>query len=1077
MKGVIKTGIRVGLVLALVLSLVLVGMPVAQATVDNQAITEFHTAYWHTTNADSIESGFLPGTYKTTGGNIFNQPDSTGAELVTPRLTYSPNTGLNIGTLSQQYLASSVPPYAWQSSNTPENEGWQAMAGQIVGSPFEFTLGLSASRSFSQTEFTGPGTQVVNISATTTEAADQLRVTVRIMNDQQVNAIITNVNSGGDIKMSPDGRSLSIIISNPDVGIPYPAEVTIAVTPSPDVTKATYKPIVNVMAWHMIESGDVQDSALEKTLELGTWKCEAGDTYSWHWVEWLANGVMFPEFRAIEGCNRINVRSETFYTYKATSDSVANITTQSSAWISSNLNNSSDNTHQAVVSPILNLTATETVMNVNPQEYLVPGSEYTWGFPNIEENSNFNGGAGIEGIVEFSTGFSVNRNLDQTHFPASGGTQTLTLNVTPEVPMERIEVHGNTDFGSTQGIATVTSVAGPNINIDPNGRRFHVQLNAPVVGTTYQWQVTFQIGPLPAGVVALDYQPNFQVRNLDIWNSGSSIGSSLSGNAWSLDGSTLLGTFAWQATGDYSWRWEETINKAVNWDGYARYTYPPPTQDEVNQTIESGIDWVRTQQNPDNGAWYWGRPERGLNQPEEPEKPNVGMTAFSLWSMLHGLVPQTDPQIQAGINYILSMQNHNTNSKEYGSFGDQGQVYETGLAILALRATNNPVYLDEIALGADFLVRAQNNEGKVFPNFPNITITSDDLGYGGWDYNYNSVHTEVWVGNQPQPCDPYVRADMSNSQYAIIGLIAAQEAGINIDPSVWAKAEIFINRCQNTDGGFTYTPIGDPQSGGSMGTITAACVWCLRLMGFPTEDTRIQAGLNWLDSYPFDGTNPAGNYRNWFLLSAAKAFTLCGRSPVLEQGTWYSDYARYLIDQQEADGRWANPNWPEGESNLNATTCGLLVLEKAILPPPPGLDFVTVDSMRIEFDTRPSRDKIKILQARLQLADGASYNLAEDDVTVTVDGVSVIIPKGSFKRADGEKYQCKSAQMAADGTTYRVNMDIDFSTGQWSFMIHDIDASVIDNSDGVDVTLMIGYMLAGQNVPMWIDYLVFPSHP
>ena len=66
----------------------------------------------------------------------------------------------------------------------------------------------------------------------------------------------------------------------------------------------------------------------------------------------------------------------------------------------------------------------------------------------------------------------------------------------------------------------------------------------------------------------------------------------------------------------------------VKW--LARYVYPPPTQAEIDRAIENGMAWVRTQQNPDNGSWYWGRPERGPNPPEEPEMPNVGMTGFAV---------------------------------------------------------------------------------------------------------------------------------------------------------------------------------------------------------------------------------------------------------------------------------------------------------------------------------------------------------------------------------------------------------------------------------------------------------------
>lgn len=773
----------------------------------------------------------------------------------------------------------------------------------------------------------------------------------------------------------------------------------------------------------------------------------------------------------MQGDNQVIVTTGTNYDYRPSGDSVPNITTQSSPWIHSNLWNWMDGTHSDVISPVIDLNAFGPVASVYPQDYLVPGSEYTWTPPDIVENTMFNVGASISQPMIFNTGLSVSRSMSQTIFPSAGGTQTLTINVIPEEAMGRLDIHGNANFGVFQGIATITSASGESISVSPDGLWFHVRIDSPVVGAAYQCQVTIAVNPLPAGVTALEYKPNLSVQNVNIIDGGTSFGNNLSGNTWNLNGSASLGIYTWQAVGDYQFNWEEIVTKQVTWDGSGRYIYPPPTQEEINQAIEDGIAWVRSQQDPVTGAWYWGRPELGPYQPEEPEMPNVGMTGFAVWSLLHGHVPQTDSQVQAGIQYILSQQDLNPTSNDYGSFGQRGRTYETGLAILALRATNNPDYLDEIALAAQYLINSQNDEDKNYPCYP-VPFTSDDWAYGGWDYGYHSVFTSIWTPGGPIPCGPYIRADMSNSQFAIIGLIAAQEADIEIDPAVWQKAQIFINRCYMADGGFGYQPAS--MGSGSSGTLTAGAVWCLRLIGVPVEDSRVQSGLSWLDNHPFDGTNPAYSYRNWFLWSASKAFTLCGRPPALEQGTWYSDYARYLVDGQEADGSWLNPDWPNGESHLNATTCGLLVLEKAVLPPPPGIDNVVIDRMMVQFDPRPDRDKIKILEAHFQLNPEVSYDLDVDDVTVTVGGVSVTIPAGSFDRkGNKERYQYN----AGGGSEPKIKMELDFDRGEWSLMVDDIDASAIDSDDGVVVTLMIGYMLAGQNVPMWVGRLIYPSHP
>lgn len=52
-------------------------------------------------------------------------------------------------------------------------------------------------------------------------------------------------------------------------------------------------------------------------------------------------------------------------------------------------------------------------------------------------------------------------------------------------------------------------------------------------------------------------------------------------------------------------------------------------------------------------------------------------------------------------------------------------------------------------------------------------------------------------------------------------------------------------------------------------------------------------------------------------------------------------------------------------------------------------------------------------------------------------------------------------------------MKLDFDEGEWSLKIHDIDASAINNYDGVDVAFCIGYMAARENIDMQIGGLSY----
>lgn len=140
------------------------------------------------------------------------------------------------------------------------------------------------------------------------------------------------------------------------------------------------------------------------------------------------------------------------------------------------------------------------------------------------------------------------------------------------------------------------------------------------------------------------------------------------------------------------------------------------------------------------------------------------------------------------------------------------------------------------------------------------------------------------------------------------------------------------------DGGFIYTPdqsiVGGRWSTGSM---TAAAVWCLRLLGVPISDPWLQGGLNWLsDNYTYE-ENPGGqgaSMHYYYLWSAAKGFLVSdvdalpgvAHIPVdaADQSTfdpgWYYDFSKYLVEQQLEDGCW--------NGDHTDTYFALLILQK-----------------------------------------------------------------------------------------------------------------------------------------------------
>lgn len=136
-----------------------------------------------------------------------------------------------------------------------------------------------------------------------------------------------------------------------------------------------------------------------------------------------------------------------------------------------------------------------------------------------------------------------------------------------------------------------------------------------------------------------------------------------------------------------------------------------------------------------------------------------------------------------------------------------------------------------------------------------------------------------------------------------------------------------------------------------------------------------------------------------------------------------------------------------------------------------GIDDFSIDHMFINFGRRHRLDEI-VGKASFHLAEGATYDLSIDDVTVNIDGVDITIPAGSFRKRGpfgGERYIYNSRWWVKP----KIFMELDFEDGEWRLMVHDIDADAINSYDGVDVAFCIGYMAAKESIDMRIGGLSY----
>lgn len=177
----------------------------------------------------------------------------------------------------------------------------------------------------------------------------------------------------------------------------------------------------------------------------------------------------------------------------------------------------------------------------------------------------------------------------------------------------------------------------------------------------------------------------------------------------------------------------------------------------------------------------------------------------------------------------------------------------------------------------------------------------DDPAFGGWGLG----------GDLRTPPNPG-HVDLSMTRYALQALNAA---GLPPDHPAFQRARLFLERCQNGDGGFRFSPVvlDANKVGGnrSYGTATADGILSLIATGLTSSGPRLDAAKSWLVAHHRPDAAPGfpGNaaYARWpqglrfyYAAASAEVFRRTGLPRDHEQD-------RLLAAEARPDGSWANP--------------------------------------------------------------------------------------------------------------------------------------------------------------------------
>jgi hypothetical protein len=298
-----------------------------------------------------------------------------------------------------------------------------------------------------------------------------------------------------------------------------------------------------------------------------------------------------------------------------------------------------------------------------------------------------------------------------------------------------------------------------------------------------------------------------------------------------------------------------------------------PLVDRVNQAIEDGVEYLRSEEN--NGSWD----QSGGHGP-------TGRTGLALLALLTAGVPPEDVLIQRGLAYLRK--------------NKPTATYQVSLQTMVFALAGQEQDRDRVRWGADWLLKAR--------------------GADGWGYSQTPVP-----------------ADGSNTQYALLALHEAKRAGVPVDTEALKAVRAHYATTQNKDGGWYYklkdpASTMTMTTAGLCGLLITGLdldVGLAKLIpetgvatdcGKYAEEKELAAALRWMgedDRFPSRLTKDV--FARWAplqmrapyyaLYGIERAGRLTGQRFIAGQD-WYRLGCEFLVDEQKP-ARRARPTRPE----------------------------------------------------------------------------------------------------------------------------------------------------------------------
>ena len=317
--------------------------------------------------------------------------------------------------------------------------------------------------------------------------------------------------------------------------------------------------------------------------------------------------------------------------------------------------------------------------------------------------------------------------------------------------------------------------------------------------------------------------------------------------------------------------------------------------ERVNKAIDAGVRFLYDQERG-TGNWESSGGVFSMTRPG-------GWSALATLALLNAGVKPNDPIIDRSLKYLRTI--------------DPQMTYVVGLQIMVYAEAGRSEDRERIQSLVDWLVKARTMNGQECR---------------GWSYQ---------SGTSMEP-------DNSNTQYALLGLHAGQQAGARIDRAVWESIRDLYIRTQTSEGGWYYSKQGSSREPTMTMSTAGLCGLIISGMelnpgretiqadgqatncGLYKENRPLERAVGWMSNH-FQIRRPS-EPTFYKLYGIERAGRLTGQR-FLGEHDWYRIGCEYLTkpDMQRDDGSWfgrePHDTWP-----VVSTSFSLLFLCKGRTP-------------------------------------------------------------------------------------------------------------------------------------------------